>query len=128
MVSRREKKKIQGDSKELPFELFDETEEDNLPQRLDKGLLLLRQVDRVFRYGAGDTISFINSVELLACALYPEVDEKFNKVYEKEEKAYLDAKESLTEGESNRRINIDIEFYRQKYKLLMELMKRKGMW
>lgn len=117
-------------SKKEDYELFDEDEEDLLPKQFDKNVVFLRQIDRINKIAAaGDTAAWINSIEQLENMLAADIesDTLYKTRLTTELKTCEEAKKRHRNDE-DAIFNLNAEFYQQKYKLLIILLNRRGMW
>lgn len=116
------------EKEDLGFRLFPEDQEDQIPQRLDKSLILLRQVDRINRLAAiGDTNAYINSVQQLYYFIVHLEDKRFKADLDFEEKVYNKERAKYGPEEQFEALKMDIIFYGTKYRLLVDLMRRRGL-
>ena len=114
---------------ELDAMLFEEDEEDMLPRALDKGLILLRHIDRINRVATlGETFGFINSVEQFAHMLQPYYDKIYVVALKKEKEDFKKALSSLDSEDLEGKSYLDVKYYGEVFRLLMELLNRRGMW
>lgn len=122
-----EQERSNREKKKLGFTLFDEDEEDNLPQKLDKSLILLRQIDRINRLASmGDLMGYVNSINQLGYFLSSELDDRYKKELKIELNASQAVKNKYSDDDVAEKLNVDVEFSGQKFKLLCEVLSRKG--
>ena len=110
------------------FDLIDD--DDNLfyGRKLDRSLILLKQIDRInFLAAVGDVTAYINSIQQLFYCLYPEVDKTALDEIEKEQRQYNEAVDKYTGDNMSDLNQIKSEHYGEKFRILNVLLRRKGL-